>query len=203
MPISTVGDADIDLDSGVLRLTDSLNDQHGAAWYIDKVNVGGGFDTTFTFRITDGWADGLAFLIQNDSPVAIGGAGSEMGYAPGFSRGSQFLPGVSRSVAIEIDTFSGGSEMQTPHISVQTRGAQPNDISDSASIASADLPNPVDGDPHTVRVRYTPGNLEVYFDDVLYIDTPLDLEDINGDNIVDESGCAWLGFTAGTPDRKS
>jgi hypothetical protein len=75
-----------------LRLTPSGARESGAVWYRRKMNVREGFDTTITFRISNPstkcnrlddvntycrsrGADGLAFVIQNSSPVALGRAG--------------------------------------------------------------------------------------------------------------------------------
>lgn len=194
----TVGSAELRPDGNLLRLTETTEGQAGAAWYKDKVNVAGGFDTTFAFRISDGVADGIAFVIQDESPIALGGGGSNLGYTPGFYNGN-FEGGISRSVAVEFDTFGGPpGEFTSPHVSVQTKGTLPNDWVDSASLAHAVTSDFADGNIHTARVVYVPGNIKVYIDDVLYIDAALDLENINGESILDPNGCAFLGFTGAT-----
>ncbi|MFN9980062.1 MAG: lectin-like domain-containing protein, partial [bacterium] len=72
-----------------LRLTGSHARLRGAVWYARQMNVGEGFDTAFSFRISNpslrcinmhgvfDWcrsrgADGFAFVIHNSSPSAVG-----------------------------------------------------------------------------------------------------------------------------------
>lgn len=187
-----VGDAGITPD-GALRLTENLSGQAGAAWRPGKVSVAGGFDTTFQFRISDGSADGLAFLVQNDGPFAIGTGGSGLGYGD-FGQG-----GIAKSIAVEFDTFAFGNEFSSNHVSVQTRGVEVNSPLDAHSLGHAVLETAVtDGEAHVCRVIYLPGQLSVYLDGGLVLQVPVDLENIAGASILDDSGCAWLGFTGGS-----
>ncbi len=107
---------------------------------------------------------------------------------------------MPRSIAIEIDTFGFFPETNN-HVSVQTRGNADNSAEDIYSIAQynvyADLN---DGNTHSLTIRYRPGFLLVFLDDGLapIINITLDLTNIRGDNILDGSGNAWVGFTAGT-----
>ncbi len=194
--VLSAGDASIT--GGVLRVTPALQGQTGAAWYGDKVDVAPGFDTSFTFRISNGTADGFAFVIQDESNAARGGGGSAIGYGPGFDSQSNFLPGITRSVAIEFDTFGCCGEYDAPHVSVQTNGTGQNDAGDTFSLTAVAVPPIDDGQPHIARVVYSPGNLRVLLDGVEYINYFLDFQDISGDSILDAGGCAWLGFTGGT-----
>lgn len=64
----------------VLLLTPDSGDQSGSAFTNDKVNVFQ-FSTSFTFRITPEYgADGFAFVLQSESPEAIGMLGGNLGY---------------------------------------------------------------------------------------------------------------------------
>jgi hypothetical protein len=80
-----------------LRLTSSDPRQSGSAWYQREQEVGEGFDTTFKFRISNPslrcdvmddvntncrsrGGDGFAFVVQEDSGQALGGAGADLGY---------------------------------------------------------------------------------------------------------------------------
>ena len=196
--VSAVRDAHIAPTEGVLRLTDAQESQAGAAWYLDKVHALPGFTTQFTFMISSGVADGFAFVIQDESLLAIGAGGSGLGYSMGVQPGGDLLY-MTRSLAVEFDTFGFGGEFPAPHISVQTQGAGINSSDDMASLAHADIPSSItDGQPHDVTVTYVPGSLQVYLDGTLYIDVALDLQNLNGDNILDDNGCAWIGFTGGT-----
>lgn len=112
-----------------LRLTPSLGRSSGASWYRRKVNVREGFDTYIKFQISNPsqkclvmddvntycrsrGADGLAFVIQNVAPDALGSAGSGIGYE-----------GIFNSLAVEIDTFFNYENMDfyENHISVMTQ----------------------------------------------------------------------------------
>lgn len=175
----------------VLRVVPALESQAGSAWYTaSKQHLSDGFDTTFQFIIVGGsGGDGLAFVIQNSSDTVLGGGGSDLGYG-----------GIDSSLAIEFDTFGFFPEFAN-HISVQSRGTDFNSAEDQYSLRQVFSPiNFRDGNPHTVTVRYRPGVLLVFLDNLPapLIAIALNLQNINGDNILDGSGDAWVGFTAGT-----
>jgi hypothetical protein len=117
------------LTSNVLRLTSSSSQQAGAAWYPKLVNVNEGFDTEFDYIISSPsvtcdrmddvntfcrsrGADGLAFVIQNDNPNAIGTCGSGLGYE-----------GISNGLSIEIDTYMNYDKLDVyeNHVAVLTQ----------------------------------------------------------------------------------
>lgn len=174
----------------VLRLTPSLEGQAGSAWRTAaRAHLADGFDTTFTFRIATDGADGMAFVIQDESSVAVGGGGSGLGFE-----------GMPRSLAIEIDTFGFLPETDN-HVSVQTRGNSDNSPEDIHSIAQYNVFQDLnDGNTHSMTIRYRPGFLLVFLDGGIapIINVSLDLTNINGDNILDGSGDSWVGFTGGT-----
>jgi hypothetical protein len=197
-----VGDAA--LVEGVLQLTQNTNGQAGAVWYMpSRTSVADGFDCSFTFRIREGSADGLAFVIQNESLSALGGGGSGNGF------GSDTGPaGITRSIAVQIDTFSFGPpfELEAPSISVQTRGLDENcSACIDGSLGSFTLANdPADGEEHTVFIEYREnrdaqiGRMRITYEGQ-FIDVPVYLHDLNGGDIFDvESECAYIGFTAAT-----
>jgi hypothetical protein len=126
------------------RLTPSGPSKAGSMWYRESVPVSNGFDTYFTFQISDHsqectlhkdqyfslvdykscsvhGGDGFAFVIQNDpnSTFALGGVGGEMGFG-----------GIHNSLAIAFDMFynpgAGMDSMGVDHVSIQSRGAAPN-----------------------------------------------------------------------------
>jgi hypothetical protein len=113
-----------------LRLTGSHARLKGAAWYRRQMDVGEGFDTNFTFRISnpsvrcinlngayDGCrsrgADGLAFVIQGSSADAVGRGGKNIGYG-----------GINNSLVVEFDTYFNYEELDPydNHVSIHTRG---------------------------------------------------------------------------------
>ena len=150
---------------GSLRLTAPFARLSGAGWYPREMNIREGFDTTFRFRVTEPstvcdfmddvytncrsrGADGFAFVIQAESPVALGAAGMQLGYG-----------GTRNSVAIEFDTRYS-YELFDPyenHISVHSRGWRDRNSANhtysfGSTVAISDL---TDGD-HDVRVVYDP-----------------------------------------------
>ncbi len=197
--MTTVGDAAFTSAGGqpVLRLTANVEGQSGAAWYtLSKADLSGGFSTVFQFKTGPGsaYADGFAFVIQNESAAALGDGGSGIGYA------SQGNHGITRSLAIEFDTFYFEGEFESDHVSLQTNGNGENQADDSFSLAHAHIPFDInDGQVHTAKIVYDGSTMQVFVDDMdnALIDASVDLTDLNGDNIIDD-GCAWVGFTAGT-----
>ena len=107
----------------VLQLTPDAEGQSGSAWRTtSKAHLADGFDTTFTFRMATNGADGMAFVIQDDSATVQGSGGSGLGFE-----------GIPRSIAIEIDSFGFFPETDN-HISVQTRGNTENSAKDIQSL---------------------------------------------------------------------
>jgi peptide-N4-(N-acetyl-beta-glucosaminyl)asparagine amidase len=183
----------------VIRLTPDKPWVAGAIWSTDRVRVADGFTTEFTFRITapggasgdpnrDGGADGLAFVIQNSSPAALGDIGHQIGYG-----------GIPNSLAIELDTWNnapmGNGDPNNNHISVQSAGKEPNSYDHKYSLGVAEnIPKLDDGKSHTLRVDYLPGHMTIAIDGTEVLDAELDLSTI----ISIEDGSAWVGFTSAT-----
>ena len=212
----------------VLRVHDITamgGDNMGAVWYATPVNVAGGFDTTFEFQITGiGGGDGMAFVIQNDTVAGYNGMVGNMGIgrhasALGYGNFVSSLAGegLENSVAIELDHFMNGNQPAADpildpdgnHISIHTAGALENEQQESYSIGratdamlGADLNS---GQVHSVRVRYVPGTLEVFFNGNLVITAPYDFATggtwidsntaVGGVNLIGGTS-AYVGFTA-------
>lgn len=183
----------------VLRLAAATEDEHGSAWYTQsKSGVRGGFDTVFTFRMHDDrpdGADGLAFLVQDDSAAAIGDGGSGVGYGANGPEG-----GIPRSLAVEFDTFGFDPETDN-HVSIQSDGVNENRWEDEFSLGLVEAPADLNDElEHTARVQYSGGVMNVFVDDLLspVLSVSVDLENVRGGNILDVDGNAWVGFTAGT-----
>jgi hypothetical protein len=187
-----------------LRLTDSIKFRAGAAWYREKQPVAEGFETTFTFRLTeqddgrDRGADGLAFVVQNDHKQAIGGYGA----SAGFMRSDQGAPGpletgIVRRLAVFFDTFQNQWDSSGNHVAICGCGKvadirwPPHCLSYSEALPV----NLKDGKAHTVRITYDPPRLEVYLDD---IDAPIRSGSVDLLSIIGGDGTAWVGFTAAT-----
>jgi hypothetical protein len=82
--------------TGELALTLPQLNQAGAIWFDEALDLSKGFDSSFTFSITqsaDAGADGLAMVFQQDSPYALGRGGKGLGY-----------DGLGKGFAVELDT---------------------------------------------------------------------------------------------------
>ena len=153
----------------VLRLTPASGSQAGAAWFTTQQPVQNGFTTTFKFQFSNPSvppADGIAFVIQNSSVTALGGAGGSIGYS-----------GIPKSLAIEFDSFynnasSGVGDPDpaahggiTSHVAVQSCGTSPNTVSHLANACGSTSANiggvvSLSSDfgiaVHTVTITFTP-----------------------------------------------
>ncbi|MFT7167175.1 MAG: hypothetical protein ACI80K_000293 [Paracoccaceae bacterium] len=197
--LNLVGDAATTGD--VLRLIPSQGWQNGAAWYADPQSIAGGFETQFRFRIHQSsalGADGFTFTLQGMSPSAIGAPGGMMGYSSNYGPGGVICGtpnGITHSLVVEFDTYTN-SDLGDPndnHISVHTRGAEPNCASHVHSLGETTaIPNLSDSAVHTALIRYSPGQLEVFVDDLLVpaLSVPLDL------NSYPALPTGWVGFTS-------
>jgi hypothetical protein len=169
---------------GTLRLTDGGKRQAGAVWSSTKIDTGKSFETAFTARLDEG-ADGIAFVIQNDGPAALGGSGGSLGYG-----------GLTHSVAVEFDTYQNEHDPNDNHIAVVENGH-------SGTVHDATVPARISltGDPFLVRVSYDAGSGSLRIrikatDDpepvVKILNVPADLARATG------SPSAYVGFTGGT-----
>jgi hypothetical protein len=148
-----------------LRLTAAYPRLTGAAWYPRKMDVREGFETSFTFQLSNPstkcknmddvftfcrsrGSDGFAFVIQNQHHQALGASGSELGYG-----------GIQNSVAIEFDTWFNYEQLDLyeNHLSVQTRGwRERNSANHSYSIASSSRISDLTDGMHKVKIEYSP-----------------------------------------------
>lgn len=200
----------------ILRLTPSRHRQQGAAWYNKLLPVADGFITEFTFKIDDGnqgtcdpdgsqpGADGLAFVIQNVSPVATGSTDWGLGYH-----------GIPNSLAIEFDTFknNGGNQAcfdpDGNHCAVQSNGILGNtSVHQPPALLGITSNIPVIypyGNIYHVRIDYKvqPGQLRVYIDTTGDFKAPnLVVNNLDLSNLLslEQGKNAFLGFTASTGD---
>jgi hypothetical protein len=95
------GNAQFTAPEGVARLTNDFG-QRSSFFTVQRVGVRG-FTTAFTFRLHEGTqpniADGFSFIIQGNSPTALGEGGGGLGYA-----------GLPNSIAIKFDVWSNDGE---------------------------------------------------------------------------------------------
>jgi hypothetical protein len=178
----------------ILRVAPST-DGTGAAWHSEQQFVSLGFETTFQFRMGARFEsrNGMAFVIQNVSATAIGGSIGGLGYS-----------GLPNSLAIEFDTDSNWTleDPSDSHISVHTRGVDPNSKKEFYSLGSISTSGYTlnDGNVHTAKLIYSPGQLSVFVDDMNapQLSVPLDL----ASTIELNRGQAWVGFTAASLSTK-
>ena len=175
--------------NNVMRLTAAERQQSGSFFFDEpiRVNDDTSFSTEFQFQIGGGTngADGFTFMLQNDriGDRALGAFGGGVGYE-----------GISRSIAIEFDTYQGVQDPNNNHISILSNGDITNALVNASSpfdLNSGEILNAwVDYDGIS-------NELMVYLSDTsarpqtALVSTTLDLSDIVGDR-------ARVGFSAGT-----
>lgn len=184
-----VGDAAMTRNNRIRLTTDEAN-QVGGAWFPDPVSLEEEFDVEFSWRISrttpNSFADGLAFVIQPSGNTALGDDGGWLGYND--------LNGI----AVEHDTWLnnpgdfGGNDFDPSnnHVSVQRDDADPSNTIGFTST----VPFLANGEWHTTRIVYSPGELSISVDGTSVLTVAVDLAEELGQ---DE---AWVGVTAATGD---
>ena len=179
------------------RLTPSLSSKIGSMWYREAVPVSDGFDTYFTFQISDHskectlhrdqyfslihhrtcsvhGGDGFAFVIQNDpnNTYAIGKVGGHLGFG-----------GIHNSLAIAFDTFCnpGYDQVGVDHLSIQSKGNLANSGYDDAMLGTPKVYDLADGKIHLVRITYWNSLIPKYLEKVVASDLLLPYLKDNGE----------------------
>ncbi|KAJ3043099.1 peptide-N4-(N-acetyl-beta- glucosaminyl)asparagine amidase [Rhizophlyctis rosea] len=194
-----------------LQLTPAAPDQLGAVYVSKKINLKRSFVVEFGFVITTvngrpphGGGDGFAFVIQALEDMALGLAesgGSGLGYE-----------GIEKCLAVEFDCYESGNmgDPNDNHISVQTRGEEPNSAHHRHSLgATSKIPHLANGKIYFCRIAVdaTQRSIRVFLTDAhdvndgslkgLHYERVLEVKNVDvAQRIgVDE---AWIGFTAAT-----
>lgn len=177
---------DVEFFEDRLRLTPDAAQQEGSCWYRDrKINLEHGFETEFNFLITGGAGevgDGFAFVMQNQSPEALGGRGDAIGYK-----------GIPYVMAIEFDT-KNDDEGSRNHVNLSFYDADKNEYRRYATVH--EIPEITDGQPHFTKVIYSDGELQVFIDSYIFpvLSVKIDIASkVNADE-----GEIWVGFTSST-----
>lgn len=184
-------------DANRLRLTPDEGSKIGTAWFRKRIDFSTGFQTYFdlqfnTMSIGADGADGMSFMIQ-DSPAGNGNLLTVTA--------EQGLP--ERSLNIKFDSYVNGLEPSAAFIQVLagTTVLATTNLLDVAALQP--LPGgddlTTDGGtaaPYRVRVDYVPGDLDIYFNDVLVVNSVnVDLVAIGA---VNAAGKGYTGFAART-----
>ncbi len=173
----------------IIRLNPSSPNVKGGIWYVDKQPVDVSFETTFVFRVTDirnGGADGIVFIVQNESANFLGG---HTGYM-----------GKPNNLAVEFDTWDNSPQWPDHgpnNVSVQSLGTEPNSINAAATLGATEVNiNMSDGNLHTAKIVYSDGVLGVFLDD---LGQPVLSVFVDIGSLLDlDNGKAWVGITAGS-----
>jgi hypothetical protein len=172
-----------------LRLTDGGLMEARSAYLNAPVNIQK-FTSDFQFQLTNALADGFTFVIQNQGPHAVGGAGSGLGYGTDYySSGG----GIVKSVALKFDLFSNAGEGPSS-TGLYIAGMSP-------LVPAVDLrPSGIDlhsGDTFAAHVTYDGTTLAVTITDLTHSATYTGAYAINIPAVVGGSQ-AYVGFTAGS-----
>ena len=196
-----------------IRLTKNAEWQTSSFWLVDLLTIEKGFETTFSFSISDpgdpvGYkdspfpgADGLAFVIQNHSILTKGSSG-----------GSMAFQGIPKSLAVEYDMFYNRQKnINDPngnHIAVFSNGDLPNVCNHNSEamlgIAENILPFKTDGSILYSKIKYDgiEKRFSVYLaENPLKLTDPiLEIENFDFNEILKSQydNNYWFGFTSAT-----
>lgn len=196
-----------------IEVTPAAQSQGGTVYETNPFIVVAGFDMAIEFQMDgqlNGGGDGMALIFQNDprGPLAIGQNGGEMGYGAGPTAPAGTA--IANALVIELDTYQSGLDLSNNEVSIHTNGtgdvSQDENLSIGRASPAVDLN---DGQVHVLRVRYNPGLLEVFIDDLTnpLITTPYDFTTggthtipgtpVGGMNLL-AGVAAFVGFSGGT-----
>jgi hypothetical protein len=180
-----------------IRLTPSGPSKAGSAFFIDPAPVNNGFDTYFTFQVSDHskqctlnkdqyfslfshrtcsvhGADGFSFLIHSTpfKTRVVGEVGEQMGFG-----------GIENSLAIAFDTWQnqGEDKLNVDHVSIQSRGVLPNDALELGLLGVPRAHDLADGAVHLARITYYNDLRPEYFDKLVASESLLPYLKDNGE----------------------
>jgi Legume lectin domain len=161
-----------------LRLTSDVG-QGSSVYYTSPLYVRS-FSTVFTYQATNALADGMTFIIQNQSPVALGGNGGGLCYS-----------GISKSVAVIFKFFNYPQITVTNQTGLGVNGAFPSTLTDLSS------PILFSGDLIKIAIQYSSNTLHVTLTDTVTQATATQSYGVDIGGVVG-SNTAYVGFTAAT-----
>ncbi|GLE03965.1 hypothetical protein PINS_up012876 [Pythium insidiosum] len=164
-----------------LRLTASQPRQLSSVWYAEELPVLQGFETRFTFQISDQsrrcldvvdenfavrhyrscfvhGGDGFAFVLHShaNKTATIGPSDAPTARLGRRPKSQMGFEGIANSLAIEFDTWFNGEHPDTfyDHVAIYSRGVDANDLLSSARLSTTALHELADGRIHAVKIRY-------------------------------------------------
>jgi len=123
------------LEENRYRLTREIPAQVGAVWADSKIDLNDAFEINFDIFLGCGKnsADGVAFVLHQNGPKALGQSGSGLGYK-----------GITPSLIVEFDNylneFEGFFPSPDTHVAIMQNGS--NDHLSAANLAGPVLANP-------------------------------------------------------------
>ena len=172
------------LSGNIYTLTPNQGNRNGSAWNKNRLFLDEDFDINARVYLgnSDAGADGIAFVLQNQS-LNAGSSGGGLGYA-----------GITPSFAVEFDTYDNGAVDPTnDHIALIANG---NTGANHSTFSAPFEVQMEDGQWHTARFVWDASakNFQVWYDGVRRHNVTLDLKaDIFGGRPY-----VYWGFTGAT-----
>jgi hypothetical protein len=178
------------LNGNKLELTNGGTNQAGSAFTTNQVNVVS-FTTHFSFQLTNPNAEGFAFVIQGNSPTALGQSGGGLGYGASSTGGTG---GIPNCIALKFDLNNNQGE-GGDSTGLYINGVAPTNRG-SIDLSSTGI-NFHSGDLFNVGLTYEGTTLRETITDVSTHATVTEAYQINIPAIVG-GGPAFVGFTGST-----
>ncbi len=188
--MSLNGNAEIS--NAALQLTHDAAFETGSAFFPTAVPLNG-FTSDFDFKLSAGYGEGFAFVLQSEGPNAIGSGGGGLGYGPSMPGGGGAK--ITHSVAVKFDLHSDAGEGSNS-TGVYVGGASPSVPYTELTPSGINLHR---GHTFHARVLYEGGFLTLWITDLtryaVFAGTyKVDVTRALGDT------SAYAGFTAATGD---
>jgi hypothetical protein len=164
-----------------LRLTDGGFNETRSAFYSTPLNIQG-FNSNFSFQLTHPNDEGITFVIQGNSPTALGAAAGDLGFG-----------GIGNSVAIKFDIYNNSGE-GPDSTGLYTDGAHPKTPAIDLSSTGINLHS---GDVFNVQLAYNGTTLTVVITDTVTSASATQTYAVNIPSLVG-GATAYVGFTAAT-----
>ncbi len=169
------------VNGNALELTDGNENEARSAFFTSPLSIRN-FVSYFDFQLTNPAANGFTFAIQSKGPTALGGSGSQMGYA-----------GIPNSVAVKFDLYNSLGE-GIDSTGLYTNGAPPTVPAIDLSTTGINLHS---GDPFNALMIYDGTTLTVMITDKVTNASATQSYTVNIPSIVGGTN-AYVGFTGGT-----